>query len=192
MTKQQLFDLFNIADLLDLPSAVMTLLEGDPEKRDKVYRQLIVLNNLDLSQDFFQELYESELSQRKQKKQDFTPNSVGTLASLLTGLPKGIIHEPTAGNGSMIIADWWNRCLLHFPWTYKPSENIVSCWELSDRSIPLLLLNLSIRGIMGEVMHGDVLERTVKARYLLINEHDNPLAFSTIVRDDKTVKQETK
>jgi hypothetical protein len=191
MTKQQLFDLFNIADLLDLPAAVMTLLEGDPEKRDETYRQLIVLNNLDLSRDFFQELYESELSQRKQKKQYFTPDSVETLASLLTGLPKGMIHEPTAGNGSLIIADWWNRCLSFYPWTYKPSDHIVSCWELSDRSIPLLLFNLSIRGIMGEVIHGDVLERTVKARYVLINEQDDALAFSMIVRDDN-LKQETK
>ncbi len=60
---------------------------------------------------------------------------------------------------------------------------MVTCWELSSRSIPLLLLNLSIRGIMGYVYHGDVLERTVKMKYILINKEDDTLGFSEIIKD---------
>ena len=59
---------------------------------------------------------------------------------------------------------------------------MVTCWELSARSIPILLLNLSIRGIMGYVYHGDVLEGTVKQKYILLNRHDDTLAFSEIVK----------
>ena len=133
-----------------------------------------------------------ELSERKQKKQDFTPNSLGILCSKLTS-QAGSIHEPTAGNGSMIIADWWQRCHNKIPWEHFPSQNMVTCWELSARSIPILLLNLSIRGIMGYVYHGDVLEKSIKMKYILLNQKDDTLGFSDIIKDAEnklTIKKE--
>lgn len=140
------------------------------------------MNDYDMSYDWFQGLYENELSERKQKKQDFTPNSLGILCSKLTS-QAGPIHEPTAGNGSMIIADWWQRCHNKIPWEHFPSQNMVTCWELSARSIPILLLNLSIRGIMGYVYHGDVLEKSIKMKYILLNRKDDTLGFSDIIKD---------
>ena len=59
---------------------------------------------------------------------------------------------------------------------------MVTCWELSARSIPILLLNLSIRGIMGYVYHGDVLTKEVKQKYILLNRKDDTLAFSDIIK----------
>ena len=182
MKKEDLFSLFSIEDLNDLPGAVMNLIEGDIDVRNKVYKELIQKNNGDMSFDWFQEIYEGELSERKQKKQDFTPNSLGILCSELTG-QTGSIHEPTAGNGSMIIADWWQRCSKKIPWEHFPSQNMVTCWELSTRSIPILLLNLSIRGMMGYVYHGDVLTKEIKQKYILLNRKDDTLAFSEIIKD---------
>lgn len=187
MNKDDLFKVFSINDLMDLPNAVTKILDMDLEDRNKIYRELIRLNDNDLSYDWFQEVYESDLSERKQKKQDFTPNSLGVLCSLLTS-QTGSIHEPTAGNGSMIIADWWQRCRKLLPWEHFPSQNIVSCWELSDRSIPILLLNLSIRGIMGYVYHGDVLTKEVKQKYILLNRKDDTLSFSEIIKADTNAK----
>lgn len=181
MTTSELYELFRIEDLKDLPQAVMALLEGDLERRDGIYRQMIAMNAYDLSYDWFQPLYEAELSERKQKKQDFTPRELGVICSELTA-QRGSVHEPTAGNGSMVIADWWQRCSKRLPWEHRPSEHMVTCWELSARAIPLLLLNLSIRGIMGYVYHGDVLEKTVKQKYILLNPTDDTLAFSDVVR----------
>lgn len=175
--------LFHIEDLKDLPDAIMKILSGDINKRDEVYRDLLRLNNYDVSYDWFQNMYEEELAERGQKKQDFTPDSLGCLASKLTS-QSGCLYEPTAGNGSMIIADWWKRCLNTLPFVYRPSDNMVCCWELSARSIPLLLLNLSVRGIMGYVYHGDVLEQTVKTKYILLNREDDYLIFSEIIKDD--------
>lgn len=83
----------------------MSLLNEDINRRNEVYSELLRLNNHDVSYDWFQEVYEMELAQRSQNKQDFTPLSVAVLTSRLTGIPQGITHEPTAGNGSMIIAD---------------------------------------------------------------------------------------
>lgn len=184
MTKQTLLTTFKIEDINDLPASITKLLEGDIIQRNEVYSELLELNNHDLSYDWFQQVYEGELAQRGEKKQDFTPNSVGRLASLLTG-QQGSVYEPTAGNGSMIIADWWERCRKLEPWNYKPSANMVTCWELSSRAIPLLLFNLSIRGIMGYVYHGDTLEMTIKAKYILLNRHDDSMAFSEVVKDEK-------
>lgn len=187
MNKDDLFKVFLIKDLMDLPNAVTKILDMDLEDRNKIYRELIRLNDNDLSYDWFQEFYESDLSERKQKKQDFTPNSLGVLCSLITS-QTGSIHEPTAGSGSMIIADWWLRCMKLLPWEHFPSQNIVSCWELSDRSIPILLLNLSIRGIMGYVYHGDVLTKEVKQKYILLNRKDDTLSFSEIIKADTNAK----
>jgi len=182
MTAEQILEIFNIEDLRDLPNAVSSLIDGDAKIRYEAYIKLIEINGGDLSKDWFQEIYEGELSERKQKKQDFTPNSVGLIASLLTG-NKGMLYEPTAGNGSMIISDWWTRCGKSNPCRYSPAENMVTCWELSNRSIPILLLNLSIRGIMGYVYHGDVLEQTIKAKYVLLNRSNDALGFSEIIKD---------
>ena len=187
MSKEDLFVLFGIEDLKDLPNAVINLLEGDIYARNEVYKELIRKNNGDMSYDWFQEIYETELSERKQKKQDFTPNILGVLCSKLTS-QSGSIHEPTAGNGSMIIADWWQRCKQKMPWEHFPSQNMVTCWELSARSIPILLLNLSIRGIMGYVYHGDVLTREVKQKYILLNRKNDSLAFSEVIKVDVNTK----
>lgn len=193
MTKKDCMDLFQLDDILDLPDAVMNTINLPLNERNVIYRKLLRLNEYNLSRDWFQDIYEAELSQRKQNKQDFTPNMVGVLASLLTSTPKGVTHEPTAGNGSMIIADWWNRCSKVLPFEFFPSENMYVAWELSARSIPILLLNLSIRGIMGVVYHGDVLEQKVLNKYILLNEKDDALGFSEIILDNenkyKIVKQ---
>ena len=181
MKIEDLFSVFKIEDLKDLSVAVMTLIEGDREKRDEIYKELIKLNDYDLSHDWFQQLYESELSERKQKKQDFTPYEIGVICSELTH-QEGTLHEPTAGNGGMIIADWWQRCRKHLPWEHFPSQHIVTCWELSSRSLPILLLNLSIRGIMGYVYHGDILEQSVKQKYILLNRKNDTLDFSDVIR----------
>ena len=187
MSKEDLFILFGIEDLKDLPNAVINLLEEDIDARNEVYKELIRKNNGDMSYDWFQEIYETELSERKQKKQDFAPNILGVLCSKLTS-QSGSIHEPTAGNGSMIIADWWQRCKQKMPWEHFPSQNMVTCWELSARSIPILLLNLSIRGIMGYVYHGDVLTREVKQKYILLNRKNDALAFSEVIKVDVNTK----
>lgn len=181
MERGELFNLLCIEDIRDLPEAIERILFGDIEERNRIYREFLKVNDYDLSYDWFQKIYEWELSERKQKKQDFTPNELGVICSLLTDR-KGSVHEPTAGNGSMIIADWWQRCRRLLPWEHFPSQNMVTCWELSSRSVPILLFNLSIRGIMGYVFHGDVLENEVKQKYILLNKTDDAFGFSEIIK----------
>lgn len=184
MTKEECLKFFDIKDLMYLPDAVWKLLNSPTKERNDKYKELIELNNYDMGTEWFQPIYEAELSERKQKKQDFTPKELSKLCSKLT-LQRGFVHEPTAGNGSMIIADWWERCRQRLPWEMFPSENMVTAWELSDRAIPILLLNLSIRGIMGYVYHGDVLEQNVFQKYILLNKKNDGLGFSEVVKVNK-------
>ncbi len=191
MKKDELFNLLGIDDIKDMPDRIMEIIMGDLEYRNYIYAELLKMNDFDMSHDWFQEIYENELSERKQKKQDFTPAALGVICSELTS-QKGNVHEPTAGNGAMVIADWWQRCRKLHPWEHFPSQHMVTCWELSSRSIPILLLNLSIRGIMGYVYHGDVLEKEVKQKYILLNEKDDTLCFSDIIKsniNDKIVQE---
>ena len=179
MNEKEIKLVFEIDDVLSLPNAVTDLLVNK-EKRNTVYHELLALNNGDLSSDWFQEIYEGELAQRSQNKQDFTPNVVGNLLSELTGTEIGAIYEPTAGNGALLIANWGHR-VNSLGDNYSPSQHPIVCWELSDRSIPLLLLNLSIRGIIGEVYHGDVIEQKIKAKYVL-SKGDDTSYFSDITK----------
>ena len=188
MTTSELLTLFKVNDIRTLPESIMAVLLGNQVERDAIYQQLLRMNDYDMSYDWFQQLYEEELSQRKEKKQDFTPQVLGSIASMICGDKQRSVYEPTAGNGSMLIADWHNKLLTCYPWEFFPSQNQFECWELSDRSIPILLLNLSIRGMMGVVYHGDVLEMAVKQKYILLNRHDDALAFSEIHKVDNNSK----
>lgn len=187
MTTKEILAIFDITDIRTLPESIMNILFDD-KKKGEIYHALLEINNYDLSYDWFQQLYEEELSQRKEKKQDFTPQVLGSIASMICGDKQRSVYEPTAGNGSMLIADWHNKLSKCYPWEFFPSQNQFECWELSDRSIPILLLNLSIRGMMGVVYHGDVLEKAVKQKYILLNRHDDALAFSEIHKVDNNSK----
>ena len=159
----------------------MNIVMAERERRDAVYSELLSVNNRDMGCDWFREIYEEEFAQRKKQKQDFTPREVSEIVAQIAVPNAGTIHEPTGGTGGLIISAWWEQCKRVAPWEYFPSEHMITVWELSDRAIPLLLLNLSVRGIMGHVYHGDVLERTIKKHYILLNRKDNALVFSDVV-----------
>lgn len=184
MTYNTCCKIFQINSILDLPGRIMDLLFSKAiEERNAVYRELLVANNFDVGKDWFQEIFEAELSEGKRKGQHFTPSEIYKLLPELVNNPENrIIHEPTAGNGGLIIGDWWNWASSLNPWRAKPSERIYVAGELSERNIPILLLNLSIRGINAVVFHGDILELDFVARYHVINPNDDFLSFSNIIK----------
>lgn len=180
MTNAQCCEIFQIRDILDLPSTIMSVLLGDKCKRHDIFRKLLEVNDYDVSFDWFQLIYESEMSEGKRKGQHFTPPEIYRLVSEIAGNTIGSVHEPTAGDGGLIIGDWWRKCGAVNPWRWKPREHPYVAWELSDRAIPILLLNLSIRGIHAMVYHGDVLEQKIFAKYYVENTDNDPLAFSEV------------
>lgn len=185
--KEQVLRILRCKDIRLLPECVMTLLQGDRSVRDEAYRELIGLYSGDLSYDWFTPIYMQDMAECKTKGQHFTPTEVTGLVNALVPESDGGIsgaYEPSAGTGAMIIARWWYLASKRYPWDFRPSTCIFRCWDISDRAIPILLLNLSIRGMMAEVLHGDPLEQQVVNRYVVLNENDDPLAFSDIVVDN--------
>lgn len=174
-----ILEAFQTDDDIHLPDKVMQVVTGDVETRNRLYMSLIMQFNGDLSYDWFQRFYEERYAQRKDLKQDFTPPQVCSLLSRLT--EGNTVHEPTAGNGGILIAQWWEATRKTLAWDYRPSQHMVDCWELSYASLPFLLFNLSIRGMMGYVTLGDVLTLQPIRRYALLNRFDDAMSFSEVI-----------
>ena len=192
MNKAECLQFFGVDDIMNLPKAVERVIQLPTDERDRIYREFMRMNNYEMGRDWFQRVYEEEFSQRKNQGQDFTPIEVTELCAMLAGVETARnVHEPTAGTGQMIISAWWTWARSRTPWESFPSQFPITVWEILDRTIPFLLFNLSIRGIMGYVYCGDVLEKTIKAKYILLNRHDDALGFSEIILDEtlnKTIK----
>ena len=185
MNKTECMQFFGVNDIMNLPKAVEAVIQRPLDERNEIYREFLRLNDYDMGRDWFQRVYEEEFSQRKNQGQDFTPIEATELCAMLAGVETAhSVHEPTAGTGQMIISAWWTWARKRIPWEAFPSLFPVTVWEILDRTIPFLLFNLSIRGIMGYVYHGDTLENTVKRKYILHNRTADVLGLSEINPDD--------
>lgn len=101
----------------------------------------------DLSIDWMQRIYQFYCSERKEKKQDYTPACLSRLVAALTeNKEEKSVYDCCAGSGSLTIQRWCLNKDLHFV-----------CEELDDNVIPVLLFNLCIRNINATVTQKDIL-----------------------------------
>lgn len=162
-----------INELIDVEEsfhASYKLLEimNDQEQRELLFRSFLE-HETDFSFDWFTEYFQAEHSDRKGKKQDFTPDGIIRVAS---GVLSQTISNADicAGTGGLTIKRY--------------SENKDAsfyCEEFSDRAIPFLLFNLAIRNVNAIVCHGDSLTREFKAIYKLSKSSE----FSEIKQIDE-------
>lgn len=118
----------------------------DRTQREEMFGRFLAERS-DLSFDWFTEYFQEEQADRKEKKQDFTPDSVVQIASRLLG-DTDSNADICAGTGGLTIKRWNENKNARF-----------YCEEFSDRAIPFLLFNLSIRNMNATVWHGDSLSR---------------------------------
>ena len=118
-------------DSPDCLSGVLLDACGDKEKLQK----FVDLVGGDLSQDWLQKIYQYYLSDRKDKKQDYTPACLAAFMGLLAGESKEIT-DLCAGSGALIIQKWTQDHDAKF-------EAI----ELDDNVIPFLIFNMVVRNI---------------------------------------------
>ncbi len=136
-----------------------------------------------VSYDWFYEYFQDEHAERKKKKQDFTPICVADLLSKLSMSScgnAGHYYECCAGTGGIMIKYWDNFRKTLSPFTYKPHLHFAMVEELSDRTIPFLLINMMIRGMNGVVLHCDTIRRHCKAAYFICNTKDDHMQFSRL------------
>lgn len=174
--------IFGVDDSYKAPEKIMEILYKK-EEREKLFMELLEANNFDVSFDWFHEYFQEEHADRKVKKQDFTPRCVATLLSELvmtSDEEKGLYYECCAGTGGLMITFWDRFRRTYSPFDYEPCFHFAHVEELSDRTIPFLLLNMMIRGMNGIVIHGDVISRKCKNAYLICNTDNDHFKFSSI------------
>lgn len=128
---------------------------NDNVKRTGMFREFLK-HESDLSFDWFTDYFQEEHSDRKNKKQDFTPDGIVKLVSSLLGNKFVINADICAGTGGLTIKRW----------SANPDGKFY-CEEFSDRAVPFLLFNLMIRNVDAVVFHGDSLSRKAKHIYKL-------------------------
>ena len=131
--------IFNVERVDDLGDALMrATVEKDVAKMDA----FVAITGLET--DSLQRIYQYYCADRKEKKQDFTPDSLAELLSML--IDDEVIVDMCAGTGSLTIKKW----------TEKPKQKFALA-EIDESVVPYLLFNLVVRNIDSEVVVGDVL-----------------------------------
>lgn len=104
-------------------------------------KYLELINN-DLETDYLQKIWQFFMADRENKKQDFTPKSLGKLISELTkSTVEEWVYDMCSGSGALTIQKWCSNKNLKFV-----------CEELDENLIPFLLFILK----MLERVHGKV------------------------------------
>ena len=153
---------FNIRETYQLPDALMNcvLNKDSLQALCKAYKT----EHQDLSVDVFRDKFQDEHANRTAFMQDFTPDCIG---EILTGLcAEGIqsAADICAGTGGLAIKIWNKNPRASF-----------TCFELSERVLPILLFNLAVRDMEAAVWHGDVLTREFTRIYRV---HDSEITVS--------------
>lgn len=154
MTKEDINRIIGINESYEMPEKLMKMIL-DRNDREYLFDEFMKLEN-DFSFDWFCDYFQEEHGDRDSFKQDFTPNCVTSLVSKI--LEKGDkIADICAGTGGLTIKMWEEN---HNAFFY--------CEEFSNRAIPILIFNMAIRNMNGEVVHCNCLTGEVKAIYRII------------------------
>lgn len=176
LTTKTIHELLGIDEVFKAPNKLMEILFNKSD-REELFKQFLE-HERDMSYEWFMQYFEEEQADRKNKKQDFTPQALSNMLSKIVG--GNSYFEVAAGTGSIMIQAWQEHRLNESPFTYKPSNYWYHVEELSDRAIPFLLFNMLIRGMNGIVVHGDALTREIKNVYFIQNTKDDYMKFSDL------------
>lgn len=174
--------ILNVKEAYQAPSKMLELMLDDSQ-RNGIFDQFLE-HEQDMSYEWFGKYFEDEHSDRKVKKQDFTPDSISKLMVSLTGVSDSY-YEPAAGNGGILIKHWDAQRKKESPLFYDPRKHWHTLEEMSDRSLPFLIFNMSIRGMNGVVLHGDSLTRKFKDVYFIRNNSNNFLGYSEVIKSPR-------
>lgn len=176
---EKINQLLGIKESYQAPERLMEILLSD--EREEVFAEALEMFDHDLSYDWFHNYFLDDHADRKKKKQDFTPDCISRLISAVLK-PEGILLEPAAGTGGMIIQAW-EKSLKQTKKRKRSEGNfMVIAQEMSDRTIPFLLFNLAIRRITAWVTHCDTLLNVKKDEYWVTHAKGEPVMLTEIYR----------
>ena len=173
-------NLLGIKESYKAPERLMEILYMDKTERDKYFMDFLNAFDKDVTYDWFHDYFQDEHADRKNQKQDFTPQSVSSLLSQMVGTEGSTYYEPAAGTGGILIERWNQDRMKHSPFDYEPRDYYYTAEELSDRAIPFLLFNMLIRGMNGNVVQCDVLTRESTGAFFIQNDANDFMGFSSL------------
>ncbi len=164
MNREAILEICGVKEVFEVPQVLMKKLFSH-EQSDLLNRIAVIYGDRQLDQ--FRDFFQEEGADRKKLKQDYTPDGVAELLARVSVSGKSLA-DICAGTGSLAI-QYLN---------YHPDVEFVRCEEFSAKVIPFLLINLAIRKIDAEVIHGDSLTRELFAVYAIkdgvISQIDKP------------------
>lgn len=153
MNREAILEICDVKEVFEVPQTLMKKLFS-PEQSDLLNRIAVIYGDRQLDQ--FRDFFQEEGADRKKLKQDYTPDGVAELLARVSSSGKSLA-DICAGTGSLTI-QYLN---------YHPDVEFVRCEEFSAKVIPFLLINLAIRKIDAEVIHGDSLTQERFAVYAI-------------------------
>ena len=152
--KEFLKEILECREASEIPEKLLDILL-DENSREHIL-QVINEKKDDKVIDVFRDMFQEEQSNRKELKQDYTPDGLSSLLAKLSGETENLA-DVCAGTGSLTVAFLKEH----------PEVEFVRCEEFSAQPIPFLLANLALMNIDGEVVHGDSLTQEVFKVYKL-------------------------
>lgn len=173
-------NLLGIKESYKAPDRLMEIIYMNKPERDKYFMDFLNVFDKDVTYDWFHDYFQDEHADRRNQKQDFTPQSVSSLLSQMVGSEGKTYYEPAAGTGGILIERWNYDRMQHSPFDYEPRDYYYTAEELSDRAIPFLLFNMLIRGMNGNVVQCDVLTREATGAFFIQNDNNDFMGFSSL------------
>ena len=143
-------------------------------QKDDFLKRLID-EGFDISKDELRDMFESELANRKTLKQDYTPESICKLLSLLCGHSEEIL-DVCCGVGSLSLP-------------HASGNTRFFMEEISDMSLSLLLINMCIRGTSADIYKKDVLTKEVYKHYRLV-KNDNGFSDVELLENEADTERQ--
>ena len=153
ITRDTVHKILDIKESYQMPDKLMELLQSE-ESKEKIFDEFMEIEQ-DLSYDWFTDYFQDEQGDRKQLKQDFTPDCICTIVNGIID-NSDEVADICAGTGGLTIKRW-----------QQDKSSYFYCEEVSSRTIPILLFNMAIRNATGCIVHGDSLKNKVEAVYYL-------------------------
>ena len=122
--------------------------ENDIQKFD-AFNELVE----DLNTDWLQKIFQYYQADRKEKMQDYTPETLADFVGRLAGDSDEVI-DMCAGSGALTIQKWRRNHELRF-----------RLYEFDENVIPYLLYNMILRNIESTVCQMDVLQNEAFHEY---------------------------
>lgn len=147
--RDKTLNIFEVGSVDDLGESLLKACKDNDMQKLESFTELVG----DLNTDWLQKIFQYYQADRKEKMQDYTPETLADFAGRLAGDSDEVI-DMCAGSGALTIQKWRRNHELRF-----------RLYEFDENVIPYLLFNMILRNIESTVCQMDVLQNEVYHEY---------------------------